>query len=57
MELLDQWSKQRPVDPELWSHMMQFLKLSFEVDEGGKPGASLQGEFGADSQQHSGGMV
>ena len=38
MEQLDVWSKEGHVDPELWTHMIQFLTLSFEVDEKGEPG-------------------
>lgn len=38
MELLDVWSKQGHVDLELWAHLIRFLTLSFEVDEGGEPG-------------------
>lgn len=36
MELLDESSKQRHIDSELWVPMIRFLKLSFEVDEGGE---------------------
>ena len=38
MEQLDVWSKEGHVESELWTHMIQFLTLSFEVDEGGAPG-------------------
>lgn len=36
MELLGDWSRQGHVDSELWTHVVQFLTLSFEVDEGGE---------------------
>ena len=41
MELLGNWSDQGNVDHELWAHMIQFLTLSFEVDEGGEPGKTI----------------
>lgn len=43
MELLGEFSEQRHVDSEIWIPMIRFLKLSFEVDEGGEPEACLQG--------------
>lgn len=45
MELLDEFSEQRHVDSELWVPMIRFLKLSFEVDEGGEPDACLRGRL------------
>ena len=57
MELLNEWSKQRHIDPELWDHLIRFLRLSFEVDEGGELGDSLQGRLDADNRQRSGGMT
>lgn len=38
MEQLDVWSKEGHVESRLWTHMIQFLTLSFEVDEGGESG-------------------
>jgi hypothetical protein len=59
MELLDDWSKQGHVDSELWAHMIRFLTLSFEVDEGGEQGKkpSFKANWKLTIRQHSGGMI